>query len=323
MLNYFDKYIVYLDSDTLSYMYLSYSKKRNYPVMNKLYSVLHEGFTNNILVTPLSMDHLFPYIKENQIDINILNMMGGLGQTQFLQKFTITTLQLIRIINHFFNQDYKKPVWKDAFSSDPDEKNFPGFNKYSSIAAMNVQTAIEREKKNSQIYEFLEGFKEGKTIDSISSRHFKLLWEKFQDIIIPYLPVDGLPESNIKQFLEYEEIKEIPEFHIISNIIYPLLESYDFEDIEHGLKDELLLAVETIASYLPYCNFYVTKVDIAELVNMAEINEPYNVRVYDHNESSLYKLIQDLSDLSKVTKERKLKEMRKTKFRRTGSNFNV
>ena len=72
MLNNTKKLIVYLDPDTLEYMYLNHIKKRNYPVMSKLYNVLHEGFNNNTLVTPLSMDHIQPYIDENQIDRNFL-----------------------------------------------------------------------------------------------------------------------------------------------------------------------------------------------------------------------------------------------------------
>jgi len=126
-----------------------------------------------------------------------------------------------------------------------------------------------------------------------------------------------LPEYHIKRFLEFDEIKEIPEFHIIANILYPLFDTYGIKDIELGLKDDLLLAAENISAYMPYCNYYVTTVDVAELVIMTRINEPYGVRVYDHNESSLYKLINDLTEGIKQKKSEVKKHITHTAFRKT------
>ncbi len=316
MLNDTRKFVVYLDPDTLEYMYLNYTKKRKYPVMNKLYTLLHEGFVNNLLVVPLSMDHLLPYIKENQIDSGFINMMGELGQVRFLQRFTVKTLQLIRIINRFFDHNYSKPVWKDAFSTDPDEKYCLGFNKYNSITVQNVLKAYEREKKHSQLYDFIESYKNEKPVESVAGSHFNFLWEQFSDLIKPYLPKNGEPEFHIKSFLEYGDIKEIPEFHIASSILYPIIEAYGIGDIEYGLKDEVLFAAENVAAYMPFCHFYVTTVDIVELVVKTKINEMYYVKVYDHNESSLYKFIKDLSEATKAKREFQGKEMKKTIFRR-------
>jgi len=89
MLNKTRKIVVYLDTETLDYMYLNYSERRHYPVMNKLFNLLHEGFINNILVVPLSLDHILPHIEENKIIREFLNMMGEMGQVQFLQRFTV------------------------------------------------------------------------------------------------------------------------------------------------------------------------------------------------------------------------------------------
>ena len=77
MLNNTDKFVVYLDPDTLEYMFLNYSEKRNYPVMTKLYSLLQEGFVNNLVVTPLSMDHLRLYIDEKKND-ELVDVGGGI-----------------------------------------------------------------------------------------------------------------------------------------------------------------------------------------------------------------------------------------------------
>jgi len=320
MFNETNKFIVYLDTDTLEYMYLNYTKRRNYPVMNKLYSLLSDGFVKNVVVTPLAVDHLSLYIHENQIDMHFLNMMGELGQVQFLQRFTVKMLQLIRVINHFFEQTYKKPLWKDVFSSDPDEKYTTGFNKYHSITAQNVIKTLEREKKHSRIYDFIESYKAKKDMRSIASFHFNYLWEQFPDFIRPYLPKKGSPEQHIKSFLEYEAIIDIPEFHIISNIFYSLFELYGIDDVETGNKDDILLAVENISTYLPYCHFYVTTVDIAELIMKTGINEAYNVMVYDHNESSLYKLIQDLTDSMRQKQMALDKEMKKSMYKRGGNH---
>ena len=90
------------------------------------------------------------------------------------------------------------------------------------------------------------------------------------------------------------------------------------QEIETGKHDSELLASETIASFLPYTHFYVTTVDIAELVIMTCIHEPYNVKVYDHNESSLYKLIQVLTDSMKNKQMTINKEMQKSMFKRGG-----
>ena len=91
---------------------------------------------------------------------------------------------------------------------------------------------MEREKNNSQIYFFIENFKEGNPLDSIAGEYFNYLWEKFSDLVKPYLPVDGSYEYYMKKFLEYEDIKDIPEFHIISNILYPLFETLGIENVE-------------------------------------------------------------------------------------------
>ena len=62
------------------------------------------------------------------------------------------------------------------------------------------------------------------------------------------------------------------------------------------MADEALFVAETAAAYMPYCHFYVTIVDVAELITKTRINKFYDVKVYDHNESSLYKLIDDLTE---------------------------
>ena len=317
MLNDFKSFIVYLDPDTLKYMFLNYMKSQNYPVMKKLYSVLKEGYENNMIVTPISFNHILSYIEENTIDNEYLAMMGNIGQIQFHRRFTIRTLQLIRIINNFFEQKYKKPIWMDAFSTNPDKKYMPGFNQYRSINAQTVLKALEREEKYSRVYYFIESYKEGNSFEDIAGEYFRYSWEKFPDIIKPFLPIDGTPEYNMKRFLEYEEIKEIPEYHIISNILNPLFEKHGIKDIESGLKDDLLLAAETAAVYMPYCHFYVTTVDIAELIMMTGINKPYNVMVYDHNESSLYKLIDDISILINTKKIESKRKTSKTIFRKS------
>ena len=316
MLNDHDKLVVYLDPDTLKYLYLSYTKQRNYPVMNKLFTLLHEGYQNNFVVTPLTLEHIQPFIEEQNVSTDFFNMMGAMGQLQFFQRFTIRTLQLIRVINHFFDQTYSKPVWRDAFSSDPNALYAPSFNQYLSNSAMNVQKAIAREKKNSQIYFFINSFREGKPLESIAPEYFAFLWDQFPDLIKPYLPMDGDPEYHFRQFLEFDGLQEIPEFHIIANILYPLFETYGIKDIELGLRDDLLLAAETVAAYMPYTHFYVTTVDVAELVIMTRINESYGVRVYDHNESSLYKLINDLGEELKRRRSQVKKRITHTAFRK-------
>lgn len=316
MLNNSKKTVVYLDPDSLEYMYLTYTEKRNYPVMRKLLALLHDGFQKNVVVTPLCHEHLYPYIEDNKIDVKFLNMMGEVGQVQFLQRFTVKMLQLIRVINSFFEQRYKKEIWKDAFSSDPDERYAPGFNKYQSITAQNILTALDREKKLSQIYDFIEKFKAGRNAEEIASEYYRYIFEQFPDIIKQYLPIEGDANDHINRFLAYDDIKDIPEFHLISNTLYPLFETYGIKDIEYGLKDDILLAAETAAAYLPYCHFYVTVPDIAEMYIMNGINEIYDVRVYDNNESSLYRLIDDLTKFLQAKIESSTKESGKSMFRR-------
>ena len=300
MLNRSEKYIVYLDPDTLQYMYLDYIGARSYPVMKRLYATLHDGFVSNHLAVPISIDTIPQFIKENRIEQQFLSMMGGIGQVQFLQRFTIKTLQLIRIINSVYKNTYKKPVWRDAFSVNPDEKYAPEFNKYGSISAKNVNNALEREKKSSQIFEIIDSYKKGKQVKAVARDHFISLWDKFSDLISPYFPKIGSPDSYMNEFLEFDEIKDIPQFHILSSIVFPLLDAYGVKEVESGMKDQELLAAETMSVYLPYCNFYVTAVDIAELVIMNGMNDLYSVKVYDHNESSLYSMIQNLNDVYKA-----------------------
>ena len=320
MLNQSDKFIVYLDPDTLGYLFLSFTKRRNYPVMNKLFSLLEEGFKNNYIVTPLSTDHLLSYITENKIDRSFLTMMGKLGQLHYHQRFTVRMLQLIRVINFFFEQHYTRQIWSDAFTSDPDERLAQGFNKYSSITATNVLQANEREKKLSQVYDFINRIKNGQTVDMIASEYFKVLWEQFPDIIRPYLPSDGIPEYHMKRFFDFNEIKDIPEFHIISTILFPLFEAYGIEEIENGSRDPVLLAAETFSAYMPYSNFYVTTGDIAELIITTGVNTVYNVRVYENNESSLYQLIEDITEAVKTKRQEREKSSTKTIYQRGGSS---
>ncbi len=321
MLNKTEKRVVYLDNETLGYMYLTYTGERTYPVMRRLFQVLREGYVADRLVTPLSIDHVFPYIENNQIEKPFLNMLGELGQVQFHLRYTIKTLQLIRVINYFFDNIYSKPVWRDAFTADPDDKYRIGFNGYSAITATNVNQAMSREKNYSQVFEFIESYKEGKPVEEIASSHYRTLGEQFPDLIGPYLPAVGSAESHMSRFLSREEVKEIPEFHIISSILYPMLEAYGIEHVEHGLRDNELLAAEVVASYLPYCHYYVAKVDIAEVLSMSGIPETYNVRIYDHNESSLYRLIQDITEDNKRDTMKKEMMTRRTMFRRGGTKF--
>jgi hypothetical protein len=308
MLNDFDKLVVYLDSATLKYMFMSYTRNRDYPVMKKLFSLLEEGYKTDTIVTPITFNHLIPYIDENTIDTEYLAMMAKIGQIQFHRRFTVRTLQLIRIINYFFEKKYSKPQWRDIYSSNPEDKYVAGFNQYRSISIQNVLKSYEREKNASRIFYFIENFKKGNKFEDIAGEYFEYIWEEFPDLITPYLPQNGSAEYNMKIFLEFDEINEIPEYHLMSNLISHLIETYGIGEIEAGSKDDLLLAAETAAAYMPYCHFYVTEVEIAEIINMTGINESYDVKVYDHNESSLYQLIEDLTFyIETLLAERKLK----------------
>ncbi|MHB9028859.1 MAG: hypothetical protein ACYC9O_08830 [Candidatus Latescibacterota bacterium] len=319
MLNQTEKRVVYLDGETLGYLHLTYTGERMYPVMRRLFSVLREGYINDRLMIPLSIDHISPYIEKNQINKSFLDMMGEIGQVQFHQRFTIKTLQLLRIINHFFENPNTKPVWRDAFTSDPEEKYRYGFNRYSSLTAFNVNQAISREKNYSQVFEFIENYKTGKLVQEIAVIHFNTLWEQFPDLIKPYFPVIGSAESHIKRFLANDEIRDIPEFNIIAAILYPMLDAYGIEHVEHGLRDEELFSAEIVASYLPYCHYYVTKVDVSEVLNMSGIPELYGVKIYDHNESSLYRLIQDIEEDFRADLTRKELLSRRSMFRKGGT----
>jgi hypothetical protein len=302
MLNFFDKYIVYLDPETLKYMFLNYSGARKYPVMTKLFNLLRESYLNNQVVTPISFEQIQPFIVDKKIELDFINMMGELGQIKFNQRFTIRTLQFIRIINSFFVQNFRKPMWKDAFSHDPDEKYQTGFNTYQAFTVQAVANAIEREKNNSMIYYFLKSFRDGKSVDEIAGLYYSMLWERFPDVITPFLPMDGTPEHHIKRFIQNDDIKEIPEYHIISNLLFPIFETYGIDKVETGSQDDLLIASEVSAAYLPYCHFFVSTADVAELIMMTGINSQYNAFVYDNNESSLYKLISDLTNAIKTKK---------------------
>jgi len=319
MLNQTQKKIVYLDNETLRYMFYTYTGEREYPVMKKLYAILCDGFMKDWLVTPLSVDHVLPYIIDNNVEASFLAMMGGIGQVQFHQRFTIKTLQFIRIINHFFNNSYGKPLWRDAFTSDPDEKFRQDFNRYASISAQNVFQAVSREKNYSQVFKFIESYKSGNAVEEIAAQHFRSIWDQFPDLIKPFLPTAGEPETHIIKFLENGDIREIPEFHILATVLYPMVKAYGIDQIEHGLRDEELLAAESIAVYLPHCHYYVTKVDIAEILTKSDVQETYHVRVYDHNENSLYRLIEGLTEDCKNEVSRKEYQSRKTIFQKGGT----
>lgn len=318
MLNETGKRIVYLDGDTLKYMFLTYTGQRTYPVMRRLFSVLHDGYVADQLVVPLAVDLVAPYIENNKIDPAFIAMMGELGQVHYHQRFNIRVLQFISVVGYFFGNHADRPGWRDAFSSDPGEKYRYGFNRYSSITAMNVSQAVARERAHSRMLQFIESCKMKMSDAEIAAEHFGSLWEEFADLIKPALPIVGTPESHLAEFLSNEEIKEIPEFKIFSAVLTPMFEAYGIEHVERGLRDEELLAVENIAAYLPYCHYYVTEVDIAELLNMSDIPETYGVRVYDHNESSLYRFIQDITDYLKSDAARKKDLAQKTVFRRGG-----
>src|SRR3989339_985898 len=88
MMNFFDKYVVYLDPETLKYMFLNYTGTRKYPVMTKLFNLLRESYINNQAVTPISYEHIQQFISDKKIDTDFLNMMGEIGQVKFHQRFT-------------------------------------------------------------------------------------------------------------------------------------------------------------------------------------------------------------------------------------------
>ncbi len=316
MLNDFDKIVVYLDVETLKFMYMSYTKNREYPVMKKLYSLLHEGYINDTIVTPITFNHLLPHIDENTIDSDYLAMMGSLGQLQFHRRFTVRTLQLIRIINHFFEKKYNKPLWRDVFSANPNDKYVAGFNQYRSISIQNVLKSYQREKNASRIYFFIDNYKKGRKFEDIAGEYYHYIWDEFPDLITPYLPMDGSAEYSMNKFLDYDEINEIPEYHLISSLLSLLFETYGIGKIESGEEDSLLLKAETAAAYMPYCHFYVTEVEIADIINMCGINQSYDVKVYDNNESSLYKMINEIRFRVDMLIDERKQKTNKTMFKK-------
>ena len=183
MLNSSGKKIIYLDRETLRYLFYTYTGERTYPVMKKLYALLSEGFTKDWLVTPLAIDTVAQYIKDNRIDQAFLTMMGSMGQVQFHQRFTIKTLQLIRVLNNFFEMEYNKAPWRDTFASDPDERYRAGFNRYSALTPMNVLQIVSREKNYSQMYQFIDSFKAGIPIAEMATRHFRSLERKSPSLL--------------------------------------------------------------------------------------------------------------------------------------------
>ena len=73
-----------------------------------------------------------------------------------------------------------------------------------------------------------------------------------------------------------------------------------------------------MASYFPYCHYYVTSSDITKLVTTTGINEIYNVKSYDNSESSLYKLVDDLSEAIMTKRSTMEKSKDKSMFRKSG-----
>ena len=159
-------------------------------------------------------------------------------------------------------------------------------------------------------------------IEKVAQSHFFSLWEKSSDLISPYFPRMGSPESYMEDFLENDEIKDFPQFHILSNVFYPLLDAYGIEEVEDCLKDKEIIAAETMSVLMPYCHYYVTTSDIAELVVMNGFNYDYNTKVYDDNESSLYKMINEIYDAYKMkSKMVKSSEKKKAANKKRSSIF--
>jgi hypothetical protein len=321
MLNKTEKKIVYLDNEALRYMYYSYTGERSYPVMKKLYTLLHEGYLNNWLVTPLSNDHILPYLRESSIEPRFFAMMGGIGQVQYFQRFTVKTLQLIRVLNNVFGNKYDKPPWRDVFTSDPDEKTKTGFNRYTSINNVNVSQANSRENNYSHIHEFIEGYKIGTPVEKLAQLHFKTIWEQFPDLMKPHLPRVGAAETHRNTFLANEDIKDIPEFHILSSLLYSLFETSGMASVEQGELDEELLAAEIMSSYLPYCNYFVTRDNIAELAVKLGIDVFYNTRVYGLNENSLFLLIDEITEDHKTALKEQNTNSQHTIFQKGGTKW--
>ncbi len=317
MLNTTAKTIVYLDPDSLGYMYLTYSKQRNYPVMNKLFTLLRDYHRTDLTVTPLTTDHVLPYIEENKIDRKFFTMMGELGQVQFHQRFTVTMLQFIRVFSTFFKSSYKKEIWRDAFTADPDCAFQPGFNIYSSLTAQHLIQMADRERKLCRMFLFIEKFRSGVPATAIAAEYYTFILNEFRDLVQPYIPQEGTPEQHLERFLMQEELKDIPEFHISSQVIYPLFETYGIGSIENGVQDNLLRATGTLAAYMPYSHFYVTSSEIVKLVKKTGLDTLYHVNVYDNNESSLYQLMIDLVETVKRRKTMAEAQAGRTVFRRT------
>jgi hypothetical protein len=168
-------------------------------------------------------------------------------------------------------------------------------------------------------FKFIESYKSGNAVEEIAAQHFRSIWDQFPNIIKTFLPTAGAPETHIIKFLENGDIREIPEFHILATVLYPMVKAYGIDQIEHGLQDEEILAAESIAIYLPHYHYYVTKVDIAEILTKSDVQETYHVRVYGHNESSLYRLIEGLTEDCKNEVSRKEYQSRKTIFQKGGT----
>ena len=74
-----------------------------------------------------------------------------------------------------------------------------------------------------------------------------------------------------------------------------------------------------MSSYLPYCHYFVTKVSIAELAVTLGIDVFYNVRVYEHNESSLFRLIDEIKEDRKTAQKEQSMSGQRTIFQKGGT----
>ena len=146
------------------------------------------------------------YIKDNRIDQAFLTMMGSMAGP-VPSAVHNQTLQLMGVLNNFFEMEYNSPLERHIRERS-DERYRAGFSRYSALTPMNVLQIVSREKNYSRCI--------SSSIHSGRAYHrgdgnpaFPFPLGKGYDLVRPYLPSIGAPESHIARF-DNDEIREIP-----------------------------------------------------------------------------------------------------------------
>jgi hypothetical protein len=273
MRNNYKKLIIYLDQWAISNIIKALNNHEQ-DYYYRLYNILHQGFTEEKLICPMSYLHLKEGSLNTFINGELEKHFGYMGQVEFFDPNKIKSNQIYTTAKKYANLPMDYPIWEEAFKKNPDTptSRFELSVKFQKNAEI-IRKSRERSAKSLQ---------ELKAEIHKTHIDFRTQLELEIQAIIDYLDwyeLDNLKEllqEKLSSFLSVSVFKEIPFVKILSCLYANELVNFNDRACKTGDHTDFL----AVAAYLPYSNFFTADTHVKNLIISNKLDLKYGVKVF-------------------------------------------